>query len=315
MLKRIVNKWLSWSDDPYLKVYRGIGSEKIVLIHGQLFKGLSLEREKPSKRVFRNALEMLKRFVISPWPERRVSIELDGKTYFTETDETGYFSIEIQQSLSAGWNEFTVVFGTGDDRVQKNGEVFIDDIKNALISDIDDTILVSHATSPLKKLYLLITRNHEQRKPFEGIAASYCEMAEKNVNFFYVSSSEWNLYDFILSFCEHHNFPKGVFFLQDIKRWKELIKSGGGDHQHKEDKIRFLLHLFPNMKVHLVGDSGQKDIFIYQRIAEAFPKQVRSVHIRDVRKKNRKNTQKQFEKFPEGIKTELFSDRPNFIME
>ena len=104
--------------------------------------------------------------------------------------------------------------------------------------------------------------------------------------FFYVSSSEWNLYDFIVEFCEINELPKGVFQLQDLKSgFRDLLKQSGGDHRHKETKIRKILETFPEHKFVLLGDNGQRDPEIYHDITRQFPGQVIAVYLRDINRK------------------------------
>lgn len=312
MLKKYFNKWLSWSDEPYLKTYRGIGSKEICLVHGHLFKGLSLQREKPSKRFFSNAREMLKRFMVSPFHDQEVKIILGDKVTTVKTDETGYFYLSIPHDLNKGWHQYKVRYSSEGRKIQRKGEILIADPESIIVSDIDDTILVSHSTSILKKLYLLLSRNSEQRKPFKGIVDSYRQLEKSEILFVFVSSSEWNLYDFIIGFCEYYDFPKGVYFLQDIKKWKDLFRSGGGDHSHKKQKIEILMELFPDTKFHLVGDSGQKDPVIYAQLAKEHKNTVESIHIRDIRKKKAKRINHILNGIPGSTKSELFKDIPDF---
>jgi phosphatidate phosphatase APP1 len=95
---------------------------------------------------------------------------------------------------------------------------------HALISDIDDTFLISHSSRLRRRLYVLFTKNARTRKPFEGVVNHYKLLACGNVSgknanpFFYVSSSEWNLYDFIAEFSRRNELPKGVFLLSQLKR-------------------------------------------------------------------------------------------------
>src|SRR5690606_25786914 len=105
-----------------------------------------------------------------------------------------------------------------------------------IISDIDDTILISHSTSLIKKLRLMLLKNASTRLPFEGVAAFYRAL-HRGINsnclnpLFYVSSSEWNLYDLLIDFCNHQHIPKGTFMLHDLKVGiLKLFKSGRGKH-------------------------------------------------------------------------------------
>jgi phosphatidate phosphatase APP1 len=78
----------------------------------------------------------------------------------------------------------------------------------AFISDIDDTFLISHSGNLRKRLFVLLTENARSRKPFEGVVNHYNLLSlagalEKTNNaFFYVSSSEWNLYEYIREFSK-----------------------------------------------------------------------------------------------------------------
>ncbi len=107
--------------------------------------------------------------------------------------------------------------------------------------------------------------------------------------FFFVSSSEWNLYDFLLDFCEAAGMPPAVLLLQDMKvSFGDLRQSGKGSHSHKLDKIQSIFLTYPAKKFILIGDSGQKDPDIYLAAAKEFPGQIATVYIRDVRKSRRK---------------------------
>ena len=179
------------------------------------------------------------------------------------------------------------------EELEVEGEVYIHqngEAKYGIISDVDDTILISHATKVLSKLRLILTKNSKTRLPFTGVAAFYNALhrgPDKAVRnpVFYVSSSEWNLYDFLEDFCEVRNIPKGPFLLQDLKTsvWK-LLKSGGGNHYHKLEKIKHLMSTFDDMSFILIGDSGQHDSLLYAEISREFPERVKAIYIRDVSK-------------------------------
>ena len=67
-----------------------------------------------------------------------------------------------------------------------------------VISDIDDTVLQSKATSYLQAARLLFLENARTRLPFAGVAAFYQAMQKGLGNqfnpIFYVSSSPWNVF-------------------------------------------------------------------------------------------------------------------------
>src|SRR5690606_32290121 len=107
--------------------------------------------------------------------------------------------------------------------------------------------------------------------------------------FFYVSSSEWNLYDFLINFCRFHKLPKGVLQLKDIKdEWRDFFRKGSfSNHNHKQVKIERILEFYPDKKFVLLGDNGQHDPYIYQAIVEHFPDRILAVYIRGVKRSHR----------------------------
>jgi phosphatidate phosphatase APP1 len=65
-----------------------------------------------------------------------------------------------------------------------------------------------------------------------------------------------------------------------------LLQTGQGKHSGKFTRIIRIIEAFPQMQFILMGDSSQRDPYIYASIVEHFPKQVYAVYIRDVYKKN-----------------------------
>ena len=142
--------------------------------------------------------------------------------------------------------------------------------------------------NPLRKLYVLLFRNVNSRKVFKDVVSHYQALSssgrtnnEEQNAFFYVSSSEWNLYRFIVKFTEIHKLPKAVLLLKDIKTsLTDFFWSGRGDHNHKFEKIKHILEFYPNLKYVLMGDDSQEDPFLYEAICKIFPVNVIAVYIR-----------------------------------
>lgn len=248
------------------------------------------EADKKSK----NFKTMLSRYFSSPLPEMTVTIQLDGQFYETISDELGYFSewLYPQNSISPGWHPvtFSICDKAGNEQCAQVGEFLMvkSEAKYGVISDIDDTVLVSHATQVFRKLRLILTKNAKTRLPFEGVASFYKKLQQNGNPLFYVSSSEWNLYDFLADFFAVRGIPKGPFLLQEFKSgFKDLFFSGGGSHLHKFEKIQRLMNLYPDMNFILIGDSGQKDPEIYEKALIEFPGRIKAVYIRKIGKKDK----------------------------
>lgn len=153
------------------------------------------------------------------------------------------------------------------------------------ISDIDDTVLETGATNFVKNWRRVLIHNAKDRIPVAGAPELYARIAHDHEApvraFFYVSSSPFNLYPLIADFMVHNHIPLGPMFLKDygIDRTK-FIKPGHGEH--KAEAIETILAAYPNKTFLLVGDSGQRDIHIYQEVARRHPGRFGACIIRDV---------------------------------
>ncbi|MGB7394512.1 MAG: App1 family protein, partial [Pricia sp.] len=277
-----------------LKIYRGYANEQELIVYGHVFKKNAPDKYNLEGRRFRYAYAVLRMFTIKTLGNVPITLQFREVEATTKSLGDGYFrfALPYSEALSSGWHTFTVSANIEGTQVEEQGE-FIKPFPGefGLISDIDDTFLVSHSDNFFKKLYVLLTRNVNKRKIFEGVVNHYQLLSragrEKNNGsnaFFYVSSSEWNLYNFIEHFANLHQLPKAVLKLKSIKTGlRDFLFTGGGSHDHKFHKIKHLLEFYPNLKFILLGDDSQKDPFIYERIVKMFPVGIRAVYIRCTR--------------------------------
>lgn len=238
--------------------------------------------EKVSRNPFKNAFQMIRRYRVKPSKDQEVTLTMNDVKYVTRSNRKGFFEFKIN-TPKAGAVRCHLRVGAWN--VEDRLELIVQDPEVIIVSDIDDTILVSHSTNLIKKLYLLLTKNHERRRGYDGIKHFYQQLLGDAGKLFYVSSSEWNLYDFLVEFMSFNKMPDGVFLLQDLKSGLlDLFKSGGGSHLHKVLKINKLLDLYPDSRFILVGDSGQRDPDIYWKVVNENPGRIEQVFIRDVKK-------------------------------
>lgn len=298
-----IKKWLGVETPPVVLAYRGYGTPDRVFVRGHVLDDRLLYEPEPGDSLWRNLRAMLSRYLSTTIPDTQVDIEFNGQNYHVKTDERGQFELLAKgpHKLQEGWHPvaFRVhnPLDEGPSFLEQREEVYISHGTHefGVISDVDDTILVSHATETFRKLRLILTKNAATRLPFPGVPAFYqalCAGKEANCNnpIFFISSSEWNLYDFLVDFCQARDIPKGIFLLQALKSGlKDFFRTGGGTHSHKLDKARHLMEVFPDLKFILIGDSGQHDAQLYAQLSESHPDRVLAVYIRDVT--NRKNSE------------------------
>ncbi len=286
---------------PTVKVYHGYGHGNCVTVFGHVFRTSPFPRRQYRQSFLRNSLALLRLFMVKPFAFVDVQAEWKGKVYSAQTDTDGFFKFEWEDETPAenGWQPVLVKAQMNNQIIASSaGRVFIPHPSQyIIISDIDDTFLISHSSNLRKRLQVLFTQNARSRKPFEGVVRHYQLLAKSKASeeapnpFFYVSSSEWNLYEYILEFTAVNHIPQGVFLLSQLKRFSHLLKTGQNNHGTKFTRIVRILQAFPSHQVILLGDSSQQDPFIYESLVQHYPKQIHAVYIRDVYQSNYEKVQ------------------------
>lgn len=276
---------------PVLRLYRGYANEEELIVMGHVFAPTTKAEYDFQKKRFHNASSIIRMFRIKTQPNADVFLSFDGARIQTRTLRDGYFKfcIPLKKKPFYGWMDYHVSIMHGKEEIVAKGSFIRPHEGNlGFISDIDDTFLVSHTKNVFRKLYILLFRNVNSRKVFEGVVPHYQALSTAGRNnkneqnaFFYVSSSEWNLYRFIVDFTQLHQLPRAVLLLKDIKTslW-DFFLTGRGDHNHKFDKIKHILEFYPHLQYTLLGDDSQDDPYLYEDICKIFPVTVKAVYIR-----------------------------------
>lgn len=276
--------------------YQGFGNEKEFFFLGRVLRdrGIGLSSLEDSR--WRNFSRMYKRFMTWEIPFVRVKASFEGFSETVSTDEEGYFKFRISPGgeikPTAPWQEVKL---TLVDRVLKKqpevvaqNRVYIASKKTefGIISDIDDTIVPTGATRFWEMFKTTFFRNAHTRIPFPGVAAFYRALVKgasgrRDNPFFYVSSSPWNLYDFLMEFLDIHDIPAGPLMLRDVGLSRDYFISGSHS-EHKLLQVKRIFSVITEIPFILIGDSGQHDAEIYLQVIKDFPGRVLIVYIRDV---------------------------------
>ena len=306
-IQRFKSKFLYWmrlTNQPLVKVYHRYGNKEHLIVFGHVLSLGPLPRKKFSGNIFTNTFALLRLFLVRPQKGAKVQLEWDGKKMETLAEDDGFFKFEWQPEvpLPPGWHDVEIrLLEPKKSKTAGKGLIFIpDEYHFACISDIDDTFLISHSANLPKRLQVLFTENARSRQPFDGVVKHYQLLADaadgKPNPFFYVSSSEWNLYDYILEFSHKNELPRGVYLLGQIKRFRQILKTGQNKHSTKFMRIARILHAYPNQPFVLLGDDSQMDPDIYSSVIEHFPGKIRGVYLRHIHKKNKETVEKVVEK-------------------
>jgi len=317
----LLNK-IGLTDEITIKVYHGYGHEESMSLFGHVLRVGPLPRTRYNQTFLGNIASLIRLFIVKPMPHVTVQTEWKGQVFTARTDTDGFFRFEWKDEspLEVGWHEMTVRL-VENPEVEGKGSLYIPHATQyGFISDIDDTFLISHSANMRKRLYVLLTQNARSRQPFEGVVRHYQLLAKGLTTgdapnpFFYVSSSEWNLYDFLLEFTTQNGIPRGVFLLNVMKQFSQLLKTGQNNHQTKFTRIARILKTYSHQRFILLGDSSQHDPYIYEEIVKHFGTQIRAVYIRDVYKKNQHKAKEVLDKIESaGVPCCFFSNSADAI--
>ena len=215
-----------------------------------------------------------------PARSKTIRIEIDTHTYEATTDRDGNFEILVEVI------DFESIFfydaATGEQlRVLMDRESIFPRVESEffVISDIDDTILISHSARFFSKLLVMLFKPVDKRKTVEESELAYRALKSVHMPFAYVSASEYNLFSLVSTFIELHKLPEGPIYLRPHQEWKDLIRPTERSN-YKVDRIKILLNHFQNRRIVFFGDDSQQDFTVFGEIASLFPERIHSVFLR-----------------------------------
>ncbi len=272
---------------PTLRLYKGYGNATECNIYGHALSLAPVVRKRFRHIFLYNTAALVRLFIVKPVKQARVELQWRNERYEVLTADDGFFHFnwKLPQALEPGIHTVRAAWlkGTGDNTVIASAEtevVIPSPADFAFISDIDDTFLISHSGNLRKRLFVLFTHNARSRRPFDGVVKLYQLLRSHNRVFFYVSSSEWNLYDYIREFIRTQQIPDGVFLLNQIKTFSKIFSTGQGKHKGKFTRIVKIIEAYPDQQFVLLGDDSQRDPEIYAQVVSYFPRNIHAVYIR-----------------------------------
>jgi phosphatidate phosphatase APP1 len=265
-----------------IQVYISFVTASHLYIKGRVLKDrspVSFVDQGPVSSMFNTILRVRSKEL----PNTAVSCVFGGHIFEEVTDSEGYFEIfhnitnfesipkkvTIRSEMKGGRIEF--------DRILRTYQY---DVAHGIISDIDDTILVTKVRSlfRLKLLFNLIFINPFRRKPIENASEALHSMLAKTEGLtpmIYLSNSPWNIYDYLQAFLLHNTFPVGEVILRDIGF--QLLRSRDIKEYNKYIEIEKLLVAFGDTNFTLIGDTGELDFDIYKAILEKYPHRIEQI--------------------------------------
>ncbi|MDE1468208.1 phosphatase domain-containing protein [Aurantiacibacter sp. D1-12] len=224
-----------------------------------------------------------------------------------ETDAEGFvhfdeeFPSKIERPEHTAWESVTLewVNTKGPQSIVASILAPASTARLGVISDIDDTIIESGITGGLRNIARnwrrVMAEMPTERIVVPGAADFYTSLGGQAPNvqsvaqpdalpapsrpFFYVSSSPWNLFSYLVAFKKAHGLPHGPMMLRDWGLNRATF--GSGSHgAHKRAAIASILATYPDMRFAMIGDDTQGDLPAFAEAAQAHPGQIAGVFLR-----------------------------------
>ncbi len=282
-------------DPIHIVPYRTYGTPHKLYVRGRVLENKKISVSAEGDTLFKNLLNMYKRFETDEVPGAVVQLELHGEEHQMLTDKEGYFTFNVTPATPLLADELYHNFNLHllkpeGDVAPVEAEMMVPpaDAEYGIISDIDDTIIRTGATNLLSMGKTVLLGTARTRLPFAGVSSFYKALqlgrnGKRNNPFFYVSSSPWNLYDLLIDFMDHNEIPAGPLLLRDFGIQNDSFTSG--DYLgHKFKEIAQILDAYPHLNFVLTGDSGEQDPSIYYEVVRQYPGRILCIYIRDVAK-------------------------------
>lgn len=220
-------------------------------------------------------------FTSVPVGDTNVTVTIGDAQHTITADRGGVIDDVIEVWLSPGWH--TITLSTEGSRPVE-APIFVVDPEATigLISDVDDTVMVTALPRPMLAAWNTFVLDEHARTPVAGMAVLFEKLVRDHPGspVVYLSTGAWNVAPTLTRFLSRHLYPPGPLLLTDWgpthDRW---FRSG---REHKEQSLARLAEEFPALKWILVGDDGQHDEDLYRVFATTHPDHVAAVAIRQL---------------------------------
>ncbi|MFT4136467.1 App1 family protein [Microbacterium sp.] len=220
-------------------------------------------------------------FAAVPVGYAQVSVTIDGVVHEVVSDRGGVVDTVLPARLAPGWQPITMAV-EGSEPVSTRVFVVGADVRFGVVSDVDDTVMVTTLPRPFRAAWNSFVLDELARQPVPGMSVFLERVVRDHPGapVVYLSTGAWNVAPTLIRFLGRHLFPPGALLLTDWgpthDRW---FRSGTA---HKEENLRRLAREFPHVRWLLIGDDGQHDDALYTAFTQEFPEHVAAVAIRQL---------------------------------
>ena len=273
-----------WKFVPQTIAYQGYGSTTRVRVLGRVLltqKPLPGSKAEHQARNGNQNIRGWRAFTGVPLQFTDVEITIGDVVTHVTADRGGLIDTEVDVQLSPGWHT-AVLRAEGTEPAEALIQVIAPGVEFGIVSDIDDTVMVTALPRPFLALWNTFVLSERARMATPGMAVLMDRLLVKHPEapVIYLSTGPWNAAPTLARFITRNMYPPGPLLLTDWgltnDRW---FRSG---QEHKRRNLELLAEEFPNMRWLLFGDNGQHDEAIYSQFAEQHGDRVAAIGIRQL---------------------------------
>jgi len=220
-------------------------------------------------------------FTSVPLGDVVVTVTAGGIEHDITADRGGVIDSTLMVTLPPGTNSIELRT-PGSEPVSATVYVVDPSVKFGIVSDVDDTVMVTALPRPFLAAWNTFVLNEHARRPVAGMAVLYERLvkAHPGAPVIYLSTGAWNVAPTLKRFMSRNLYPPGALLLTDWGPTRDrLFRSG---RQHKQENLARLATEFPGLSWLLVGDDGQHDEELYGEFARNHSQNVAAVCIRQL---------------------------------
>ena len=273
-----------WDFIPQTIGYQGYGSTEWVRVLARVVltsKPHPGSREEHAAQNGNQNIRGWRAFTSVPIQFTEVEIEIGGVTARVHADRGGLVDTTVRVALSPGWHT-AVLRAEGTEPAEARIYVISPDTKLGIVSDIDDTIMVTAVPRPFLALWNTFVLNERARMATPGMAVLMDRLLVEHPEapVIYLSTGPWNAAPTLARFLSRNLYPSGTLLLTDWGLTQDRWFRSGQDHKRRN--LQLLAEEFPDMRWLLFGDNGQHDEAIYSDFSRQHPDSVAAVGIRQL---------------------------------
>ena len=260
---------------PVVIPYTGYGSPTWIRVLGRVV--LTKDRARHAEEAL--GARGWRNFTSIPVDQAQVEVRAEGQRAVVTADRSGIVDAVVEVALEPGWHEVELSV-EGSTPVRARVCIIDPAVGFGMVSDIDDTVMVTALPRPFLAAWHTFVVNEHARSTTPGMPVLYERLVSRHPGapVIYLSTGAWNVAPTLTRFLSRNLYPPGALLLTDWGPTPEAWFRSGRDH--KRTSLERLAGEFPSIRWLLVGDDGQHDEAIYGDFLGRHPDKVAAVCIR-----------------------------------